>query len=203
MMSTIGEWPRDNDRYVELLDGMEGFLDTALRFPALPFRSKLGNLDICQYSHAIEESFEPVLQSLVDTYGDDLVTVATFDPEPLEYQDHYGTFGAFTISGRGISETYWSAVAQESTGELLFSANVVAQVGSSGRWAVWAERSWDLAIIMSDRAGGPWLSCGVDFVPAEVALENFTEPDFKEPLKGNQRATFLRNVQGMGLRQVG
>lgn len=197
MISPVGDWPRDEDRYLDLLSSVERLLNTSVRFPELPFRAGRGNLDICQYSHAIEGSFEPVLQALVDSHADESVTVATFDPEPAEYREEYGTFGAFTIPGRRISETYWDAVAQESTGELIFSANVVAQVGSSGRWAVWAERSWDLAIIMTEGAGGPWLSCGVEFVPVEVALENFTEPEFKKPLKDDQRAKFLRNVRNV------
>lgn len=198
MISLVGEWPHDEAQYLDLLRGVERILNTAVRFPELPFRSGRGNLDICQYSHAIEGSFEPVLQALVDSHADKFVTVATFDPGPMEYREEYGTFGAFTIPGRHISETYWNAVSQESTGELIYSANVVAQVGSSGRWAVWAERSWDLAIIMSENAGGPWLSCGVDFVPVELALANFTEPEFKNSLTDDRRTTFLRNVRNMG-----
>jgi hypothetical protein len=69
----------------------------------------------------------------------------------------------------------------------------VTAVGSAGAWAVWAERSWDLAIVLSETAHGPWLSQGVTFFPVEVALADFTEPDFKTPLSPSQRSTFLAN----------
>ena len=81
------------------------------------------------------------------------------------------------------------------TGAVTYTADVVALAGSSKRWAVWAERFWDLAIVFSEHSEGPWLSRGVPFVPVEVALTDFTEPDFKTPLGADQRATFLHNFR--------
>ncbi|WP_369372659.1 hypothetical protein AB1046_04270 [Promicromonospora sp. Populi] len=123
----------------------------------------------------------------------------TLDPTPAYYRDNYGTYGSFRVPGNRIGEAYWDAVSYEPqddpTGALTFTANVVAIVGSTGLWSVWAERSWDIAIVMTQRPNGPWLSRGVDFVPVESALDNFTEPEFKTPLADGLRVEFLRNVR--------
>ncbi len=201
-MNDVVTYPRDNDQNSQLLGEVRALLETESRLPDWPFRAASGNVDVCQYGHAIEGSFGPVLQALVDTHGDVSVTGATLDPSPAYYREHYGTYGSFRISGPGIGEAYWDAVAYEPqddpTGALTFTANVVAIVGSSGQWSVWAERSWDLALVMSQYSDGPWLSRGVAFVPVEKALADFTEPDFKTPLGADQRAEFLRNVRRAG-----
>ena len=60
------------------------------------------------------------------------------------------------------------------------------------------ERAWDLSIVLSQTHGGPWLSCGVPFVPALEAIADFTMPDFKTPLPDVVRSEFLRNVEERG-----
>ncbi|MDR5701869.1 hypothetical protein [Agromyces aerolatus] len=51
-----------------------------------------------------------------------------------------------------------------------------AITGSSGRWAVWGQRSWDLGILLSDSEDGPWKNAGVEFLSIEEALEYWVEP---------------------------
>lgn len=195
--------PRNDEQHAHLLREVEALLDVEERLPHWPFHAAFGNVDICQYSHAVEGSFGPVLQALVDQHGDDTVTSVTLEPSAAYYHQNYGTFGSFRVSGPAISSAYWDAVSHEPqgdpTGALTYTANVVAIVGSTGRWSVWAERTWDLALVVSQYPDGPWRSRGVTFVPAETALAEFTEPDFKTPLTAERRAEFLRNVRAAGV----
>lgn len=194
-MNEIGNWPRNDQQYEALRRDVGKVLDLTQRMPALPFSANSGHLDFCEYSDVIEGPFEPVLQALADTFSDERITVLTVDPGPSIYRSRYGTFGAFSIPGGNISETYWEAMRHQPTGELIFSADKIALIGSSLRWAVWAERSWDIGIILSDRADGPWTSCGVPFVSAGDALAKFTETYYREPLSDGERESFLRNVR--------
>ncbi|MEV0891080.1 hypothetical protein [Promicromonospora sp. NPDC050262] len=191
--------PRNDREYEQILDEVRALIDVERRLPAWPFRNTPGNIDICQYGHAVEGPFGPVLQALADAYGDASITVAALDPSGAYYHKHYGAYGAFRIAAHVVGASYYDAVAFEPqgdpTGALTFTTDVLTIVGSSGRWSVWAERSWDLALIASDQENGPWLACGVPFVPAETALADFTEPDFKTPLTTEERDEFLRNLR--------
>ncbi|MFD6445805.1 hypothetical protein ACFWEJ_11910 [Promicromonospora sp. NPDC060204] len=198
-MSNATTHPRDDSEYEQLLEEVRAVIDVDRRLPAWPFRNAPGDIDICQYSHAIEGPFGPVLQALADAHGDETMTVVALDPAAAYYHEHYGVYGAFRMAAKAISGSYYDAVAFEPhgdpTGALTFTTDVLAIVGSSGRWSVWAERSWDLALIASDQRNGPWLARGVPFVSAETALADFTEPDFKSPLTTEERDEFLRNVR--------
>ncbi len=195
-------YPADDDSFAQVLGDIAQVLEPDLRLPNWPFRVPVGNADVCQFSLAIEGPFASVLQDLVDAHGDASVSVAVFDPTPDYYREHYGSYPAFTTPGRTIAQTYWGAVAYEPgddpTGAVAYTANVVGIAGSSGEWAVWAERSWDIAIVLSQQSGGNWLSAGVDFVSVEKALSDFTEPDFKVPLSDKERSTFLGNIRTRG-----
>lgn len=146
--------------------------------------------------------FGAVLQALVDAHGDTTVSHIVLEPTPGYYRENYGCYPGFTIPAQGIAEGYWSAVAHEPegdpTGAVAYTANVIGIAGSSGAWAVWGERSWDLAIVVSQFVSGPWTSLGVSFVSAESALADFTEPDFKVPLSEDGRAQFLANAKARG-----
>lgn len=198
-MIHLTRYPEDAAAFDALLGSTRRVLDTDRRLPDWPFRLDAANADVCQYSHAIEGTFGGVLQALVDVHGDDAISLVVLEPSPRYYRDNYGSYPSFTLPSRELYAAYWDLVSHEPagdpTGAVTYTANVVALAGSSERWAVWAERSWDIAIVMSQHGDGPWLSRGVPFVPVEVALADFTEPDFKTPLSSEQRTTFLRNFR--------
>jgi hypothetical protein len=198
-MTVTNSYPSDATSFQRILGSFERVLHTENRLPHWPFRSRTGTVDICQFSLAIEGPFGPVLQALVEAHEDTSVSLVVLDPAPAYYRTYYGSYPGFTLPAAGIAENYWDAVSFEPggdpTGSVAYTANVVALVGSSGKWAVWAERSWDIALVQSQRAQGPWTSVGVNFVPVEDALANFTEPGYKLPLPSYQRATFLENFR--------
>lgn len=171
-------YAQDDEQHGQLLGEVSELLAVDCRLPDRPFRASSGHVDVCQYGHAVEGSFGPVVQALADVHGDESLTVVTLDPSPAYYREHYGTYGSFRVSGPGIGDAYREAVAYEPqgdpTGAVTFTADVVAMVGSTGLWSVWAERSWDLALVMSQHPAGSWLASGVPFVAVETALDDFT-----------------------------
>ncbi|MBW9207142.1 hypothetical protein KV097_14440 [Mumia sp. zg.B17] len=196
-------YPVSGDSFAQILGDVAQLLEPERRLPDWPFKVPVGNADVCQFSLAIEGPFGSVLQHLVDAHGDARVSFAVLDPTPDYYRESYGSYPGFTLSGPTIARTYWDAVAHEPgddpTGSAAYTANVVGIVGSSGEWAVWAERSWDIAIVLTQRSGGTWLSAGVDFVSVETALADFTEPDFKVPLSDRERTSFVANMRTRGV----
>lgn len=197
-MSEYVSRPRDQ-RLFDALTASMGLLVQEARLPDWPFTFHRANVDLCQFSHAVEGSFGPVLRELAAHYKDDAVTVVVLDPSPAYYREEYGSYPVARLPREGIEDSYWETMAYEPdddpTGAMIFTANVAAIVGSSARWAVWAERSWDLALVASDELDGPWLRSGVPFVSVEDALASFTEPDFKIALPADVRGTFIRNLR--------
>lgn len=200
-MTGVVLYPTEGD-FEGVIGCVERAVETDRRLPDWPFRVLRGNADICQFGLALEGPFGAVLQALVDTHGDDTVSAAVLDPSPSYYRENYGSYPGFKVQGQSIGATYWDSVAYEPggdpTGAMTYTANVATVVGSSGSWAVWAERSWDLAVVLSQHTDGPWTSCGVNFVSAAEGLANFTEPEFKVPLPPSVRSTFLRNLSMRG-----
>jgi hypothetical protein len=202
-MSVGVRYPQSAEDFDRVLGEVGRVLHTDHRLPMWPFAAAAGHADICQFSLAIAGPFGPVLQALAATYADEAVSFVVLDPSPDYYRENYGSYPTFVAPGKTIAAAYWDLVSYEpggdATGAATYTANVVALVGSSGAWAVWAERSWDLAIVLSQHVNGPWASCGVPFVPVEEALRDFTEPDFKVPLTPQARLRFLDNVRERGL----
>lgn len=195
-------YPSEAASFKRILRTIERSLRCDFRLPDWPFVAATGNADMCQFSLAVEGPFGAVLQELVGVYGDANISFAVLDPSPEYYRKYYGSYPAFTTPGEAIAEAFWGSVSYEPegdpTGSVAYTANVVAIAGDSGSWAVWGERSWDIAIVLSSRRSGPWKSVGVDFVPAVNALADFTEPAFKQPLADSERAAFLNNVRQRG-----
>lgn len=195
-------YPADQDSFEQILQSLTPVLEPDLRLPDWPFKIPVGSADICQYGLAIAGSFGPVMQALVDEHADDSVSLVSFEPTPVSYREGYGRYAAFTTSAQSIAETFWELVNFEPDDEFAGSvtdiSNVVGIVGSSGKWAVWAERWWDVAIVVSHQTGGAWLSAGVDFASAEEALHDFIEPEFEGALPEADRRTFLEYIRTRG-----
>jgi hypothetical protein len=172
-------------------------IDPAIRLPRSPFVHQ-HTVHIAQYERLLGTDFVPVLEGLADAHMDDGFTLTVIEPEPAYYRTHYSYFPALRFERRTLQERFWSALAYEPqgdpTGAIAYTADVVAVVGATRRWAVWGQRSWDLVLVQTDEPAGPWLDAGVPFVTARVALRDFTMPSRPSvPLPEDQVALFLEN----------
>ena len=195
-------YPEAEEDYASIRAKIAEFVRLEDRYPAWPFRAPSGHADFCEYSDAIEGDFDFVLQALTAHYGDTSVNLAVLEPSPqLYYCTHFGRYPAFTLATHELPR-YWEAVSFEPTGDptgaVIFTADVVAISGDTGRWAVWEERQWNLSIVLSDEPNGLWTRGPVTFSEIEDALSWYIEPPYKIPLDPAERSQFLRNVSAFG-----
>lgn len=196
-------YPSDVAGFEKVQSQIFSQIDLDARLPDWPFRELAGNADVCQYSEAAEGSFGPVLGALSLAYGDDVVRLVCLDPSPEYFRQNYGHYPAFEIPANEIRDRYYEALAFEPNGDvsgaLLNVSNLIAISGSSGKWAVWAERSWGLTILLTQQANGPWVLDEVNFAPVEEALWAYSEDGF-DPLNWpHLREKFLHNFRNRGV----
>ncbi|MCX6405290.1 MAG: hypothetical protein NTV28_00060 [Propionibacteriales bacterium] len=192
-------FPQDSDAFAALEDDRAFVAPGARTLPYSPFAGRLTNFRLGQFSAVLSGDFASDLFDLVQAFGDDQVSCVVRDPSPTSYRLHYGGFPAFRIAAADLEERFWDALSHEPdddpTGSIFESANIVAMWGSSHRWAGWAERSWDVGVVATERPWEPPASSDVAWVSAQEALDWFTEPDFKIPLAPADRARFLATFE--------
>jgi hypothetical protein len=182
--------------YASVVKQARAVVDLEAALPAWPFRVAHAKVDICQYELLLSGDFERVLQELARVHGDTFVYLLVLDPPAIYFRGNYGLFPALTVPIELIRETYWDALTHEPGGNtadaLAFSAERVVVVGSSASWAIWGQRDWDLAILVSPSRSRPWQYKDVPFVNARDALEEFVVPSFRErPLSAAQLSGFI------------
>lgn len=150
--------------------------------PNWPFLASTGNVDICQFNWVISGVFGDVLPELAIQHDDSHITLTVIEPSPTDfYHRYYSHFPAFSLAvPRLNTDGYWESLSfapdDDPTGAIAYTADLVAIVGFSLQWAVWAERRWDLALLHTQSVGGPWLARSVPFVPVEGRLLTSPSP---------------------------
>ncbi len=196
--------PANANEFAAYLEKVSEIFDTNLRLPDWPFRAPSGYVSICQFDDVLGSRFVPVLQELSATYGDSEITLAVLEPDPSYYWRAYSHFPGFRLQRESLTdEKYWAALSYEPkgdpTGAVAYTANVVAVVGSSGAWAVWGQRDWELSLVLAPSEIGDRLRSSLPFVDAREALGDFRGPSgWVKPLSETEIATFLRNVEERG-----
>ncbi len=196
--------PRAADEFAACQAKAESAVDPAARLPDWPFIRPAGYVAIAQYERLLGTDFVPVLEALAGAYGDEDITLVVIEPDPSYYQQHYGHLPGFRVLRAGLGDGYWAGLSHEPhgdpTGAIAYTADVVAVVGSSGSWAVWGQRDWDLVLVHASTADDAWLKVDVPFVAPHQALEDFTALERSAtPLTEAHISTFLRNLDAQTL----
>lgn len=151
-------------------------VDLAARFPAWPFRAARGCATIFEYDSILSGGFGAVLDALVGTYGHAAVTVVGVDPPAEYYRDEFGFFPALHFSRARVRDGYGDASWYDPGGDpmacLEISLNVIAIAGSSGAWAVWGQRDWEIGLLLTPERDGPWLDADVVWFGTDVDLDS-------------------------------
>jgi hypothetical protein len=175
-------------------------VDVDCRLPLWPFAAPGGYVAIGQWERLLGGAFASVLRALARIHKDEFVALVVADPAPSYYLENYGFRPGFQLARGADEDEYWAALNYDPPGEhwpgmMIDSAKIVVVAGSSGSWAVWGERAWDLAIVHTAIADGPWLRAGIPFVSPSEALRTFTLPD-RPSLSVDEQAVFLSNFAG-------
>lgn len=207
---TPDAFPGSESGFLALWDGVDASVDLRARLPGWPFRGASGCATIYEYDQVLAGSFGAVLHELADAHRDAAVTVAGIEPDPAYYRNSYGFFPAFRFATGDIRTGYGAALFWEPggdpTGSLGISLNVVAIAGSSGTWAVMAQRDWEVGLLLTPEREGGWLATGVPGFRTGVDLDSIRSPaGWGAVLSEGDRATFARHLRerGSGTLSVG
>jgi hypothetical protein len=76
-------------------------------------------------------------------------------------------------------------------GGIHYSTDRFLFFGSSGDWAIWGDREWELAVLWSTSSEKVWRDRGVEFVDAEQAVEIVEDAFWHAPTPNAEIALFL------------
>ena len=172
---------RDRSEYDGFLSRMRQVVDPGKRLPAWPFRSVLGQVDVCEYNEFSDDDFAEALEALARAHDDDRISLVVVDPDPEEYQIRdLKHFPAFSVPTGDIGSSYWEAVSHEPQGDpggAVLYADAFAIFGESGSWAVWGQRDWEVVLVRAEGTTRPWRGQTEIFVSPEVAVQRFIQPE--------------------------
>lgn len=179
-------------------------IDLNSRLPNWPFLVP-GYATICEFTRAVGGAFAPVLVALAEAAGDDHVTLVVPEPQATYYSTEYSFLAGFRVDRDALgTDAYARGLFYEpggrATGAIAIGADGVAIVGSSGRWAVWAQRDWELGIVLAPLPSSPWHTVGIPFLSdARAAVEAFRgPPGWVMPLSDPEVETLARNIKARG-----
>lgn len=200
---TTGAFPA-NDRDFETMQGSVGaWIDLAARLPVWPFREACGYAAVFEYDRVLGGSFGAVLDELANTYRDVAITTVGVDPSPGYYRAEYGLLPAFRIPRDDVRAGYGAALRCEPggdpTGALGDTLNVLAIAGTAGAWSIFAQRDWEVGLLLTADREGSWLTAGLPWFDAEVDLDSIRSPaGWGAMLSEADRAEFARRLRERG-----
>ena len=179
-MTTGLHFPKSSDEFAHYVDEVKASLNITLRLPDWPFLAATGYVTACEFDQLLGSTFVPVVEALSEQFGDEAVTMVVVDPSPEYYQREYSFFSSFRVDRNALQQGYWAGLSHEPnqnpTGAIAYTANTVALVGSSHKWAVWGQRDWEVALLLTPVKEGQWLDAGVSFVDTRRALAELRSP---------------------------
>lgn len=195
-------FPVDSAEFTHLKGLVGQCIDTSCRLPDWPFRAT-GFLTICEYDRVLGGQFGRALEALAADFGDTEIHVTGIEPEVSYFRDGYGIFPAFSLDSDSCASGYEAGLRYEPggdpTGALGDSLNVVAIIGSSGAWSVWAQRDWEIGLLLTAAASGSWKTIDVPWFGPDVDLDSIRSPaGWGLTLTDGDLATFRRHIQERG-----
>lgn len=173
------------------------------RLPKWPFRLPKGFSRVIEYHRVLGGGFGLTLAALARAYGDQSVAAVVLDPGVSYYTEEYGIFPAFQVGAASVARAYAEGMRRapggDPAGAFVDSADVVAIAGSSGRWAVWGQRDWEIGLLCTPHDSGPWEDSPVPLFGRAADLTDLRAPDgWGLPLSDDDVTEFWRNVRLWG-----
>jgi hypothetical protein len=202
-LSVLPRFPSDPAEFKEVLDAVSRSVEPLRRLPDWPFQASSGFLTIYEYDRILGGRFGRVLESLAADFGDSEVFVMGLAPEASYYLDGYGVFPAFSVGLGSLEASYAAGLRHEPnndpTGALGDSLDVVAIAGSSGAWSIWAQRDWEIGLLLTAAPSGSWQATDVPWFDRHIDLDSIRSPaEWGVVLSEGDLATFWRNVRERG-----
>ena len=202
-MSDAGSarFPADAAEFMAAVGVVERCVDPSRRFPDWPFRAS-GFVTVYGEHDVFGGPFGRVLQALAREFGDRTVYLVGVNPDATLYGEGHGIWPAFSLEADELALGYGAGLFYEHGDDprvaLEDLLDIVAIAGSSGVWSVWAQRDWEIGLLLTPTQTGPWRSTDVPWFPADVDLDLMRSPGWTEGLSASDRAAYKRNVRERG-----
>lgn len=185
--------------YDRAVQSVSTAVDISARYPMRPFRERTGTVSIVEFSRCLSGDFGAVLAQLARCFDDTSVTMVALEPDPSIYLSSFTTAPAFRVDVQDLPAGFGDALVWEPSGPingaLLYTLDCFTIVGSSGRWAVWAQRDWDIAAILTPFPDGPWRDTGIPFYGPSLDLASIRQPaGWGLPLSAEEINQFWLNM---------
>ena len=155
------------DGYRDALREVDSLVNIDSRFPARPFRSDDGVVSVVEFSRVLGRDFGSVLGALAERFGDERVFLVATSPDPTRYIAIFDTAPAFQVGADALPDGFGDGLIWEPPGEisgaLAYTVDEFAIVGTSKKWAIWAQRDWEIAAVHTPTEGGEWEDLAVPF----------------------------------------
>lgn len=177
---------------------VERVFDATAPFPRWPFLARSGFATLFEFGEVETPEFGQVLAALAEQYGDERVAVA-----PLATVQPAVAARALSVDVARTRDGYWDALweAERASGGEAFLgiAEAYAIAGSSGIWGIWAQRDWEVAVVLSPDDDGPWLHTDVPWWPRDAYLPDLRGPaGWVEPLSSEDLRAFAAHLDARG-----
>ncbi|HLP23156.1 MAG TPA: hypothetical protein VK139_03835 [Microbacteriaceae bacterium] len=154
MSELLFEPATDEHAFKHLVDSVSGAVRLDGAFPRFPFRRQ-GYVSIIDWGCVISPILGRALEQLTNMYGDTHVEVYGRNLSTDNFRDSYGYFPGFVVATEQVNAGYQAGISKNWNPRPGFinSLDVLAQriavVGSSGHWALWGERRWEIGLLQT------------------------------------------------------
>ena len=194
---------RDETESPDARRAMAGLLNIERRFPSLPFQPSPGSsVLVCQFDVAIASSFmADVVGQLLRACDDSSIDLVVLEPPGRGYRlDADGAVGSATRTERVVRDLFDAIEIEEDEfgGTISALAEVLVIAGSSARWVLWAERDWEIAVLLAPRKMKHVLiSTGLFFQPSDDFVGALTPVGFPRFLSDDELRAFRDSVRAV------
>jgi len=173
------------------------------RLPKWPFLAQKSYIHFVEYDRVLGGDFGATLLALARAYGDSSVAFVAVEPSARCYSDLYGTMPGFEVDLHVLEKGYAEGIGHEPGGDpngaLAYASDALAIAGSSGRWGLWGQREWEIALLSTPQDDGPWLRTPVPLYGRGINLESIRSPaGWSTPLNEQERGELCRNIRLRG-----
>ncbi len=175
------------ENYAKVEDAVRGVFQVGRLLPEYVFKKR--------YAFALLANFDYVFgKGVLDIVRDNRfcrpansILMSVLDPEPIAYfHTHFGRINSFHFSA-GISDQEYKKLRWLNPGNevdaIQFNSETVVWIPDNGRWAIWGERSREIAVIGFDDPGQAEFLLNEDgyWIDAETAItEDFARAPYRD-----------------------
>lgn len=135
------------------LAAIEARFDMIKRFPSVPIVGISGSSWVLSFDDVLSSRFAGRLRELVDAFGDESVEVLAVDEDAEKWSRQLGILPGFVAKGENLVTGYldglWDPPRASAGWELFLNGSVFAVAGSSGKWALWTQRDWEIGLLVT------------------------------------------------------